>query len=203
MWLKKFILLACFLCPHAAVAALYKCTTGDNITYQDKPCPAVNTQIILPSPVAPPPPSESSPAPTAPAQSAVNNAPVIARDAQGKIKRSEAAKNAFKAANPCPATGKPAGACPGYVIDHIQALACGGADSPANMQWQTVAAGKEKDAWERDGCTPIKQNSATATTPATTAATDATPAPVIRIGVRGGRYVIGKNGKKRYLPRNQ
>ncbi len=38
-------------------------------------------------------------------------------------------------------------ACPGYVID-VRALACGGADVPTNMQWQTVAAAKEKDKWE-------------------------------------------------------
>jgi len=36
------------------------------------------------------------------------------------------------------------------VIDHIQALAGGGIDAPSNMQWQTVAKGKDK--WERKGC---------------------------------------------------
>jgi hypothetical protein len=35
------------------------------------------------------------------------------------------------------------------VIDHVQPLASGGADSPSNMQWQTTAAAKEKDKWER------------------------------------------------------
>jgi hypothetical protein len=38
------------------------------------------------------------------------------------------------------------------VIDHVKPLACGGADAPSNMQWQTAAAGKAKDAWERKGC---------------------------------------------------
>lgn len=42
--------------------------------------------------------------------------------------------------------------CPGYVIDHIKALACGGADAPENMQWQTVAEGKAKDRWELKEC---------------------------------------------------
>ena len=42
--------------------------------------------------------------------------------------------------------------CPGYVKDHVKALACGGPDSVANMQWQTVVAGKAKDKWERRGC---------------------------------------------------
>jgi hypothetical protein len=66
--------------------------------------------------------------------------------------RSVAAKDSFKRQHPCPATGKSTGACPGYVIDHTRALACGGADAPSNMQWQTVAAGKAKDKWERNGC---------------------------------------------------
>ncbi len=31
------------------------------------------------------------------------------------------------------------------VVDHIKAQACGGADDPHNMQWQTTAAAKQKD----------------------------------------------------------
>ena len=31
-------------------------------------------------------------------------------------------------------------------------IACGGADVPANMQWETIAEGKAKDKWERAGC---------------------------------------------------
>lgn len=48
-------------------------------------------------------------------------------------------------------TGYPHGR-PGYVIDHIVPLACGGLDAPANMQWQTIAAAKDKDKTERRGC---------------------------------------------------
>ena len=59
--------------------------------------------------------------------------------------RSLAAKNDFKYSNPCPSNGNNHGPCPGYVIDHITALACGGADAPSNMQWQSVAEGKAKD----------------------------------------------------------
>lgn len=66
--------------------------------------------------------------------------------------RSARAVAEFKRANPCPATGQPRGACPGYVVDHIIALACSGADNPHNMQWQTVAQAKAKDRWERVGC---------------------------------------------------
>ncbi len=73
----------------------------------------------------------------------------VQRDSHGRIKRSAAAKDAFKRQHPCPSTGRRTGACPGYVIDHVRALECGGADDPSNMQWQTVAAGKAKDKVER------------------------------------------------------
>jgi hypothetical protein len=68
------------------------------------------------------------------------------RDAStNRIARSAAARREFMREHACPATGKTTGACPGYVVDHVRALACGGADSPSNMQWQTVADAKEKD----------------------------------------------------------
>jgi hypothetical protein len=73
----------------------------------------------------------------------------VQRDSHGRIRRSAAAKGAFKRQHPCPSTGKSSGACPGYVIDHVKPLANGGADAPNNMQWQTKAAAKEKDKWER------------------------------------------------------
>ena len=38
--------------------------------------------------------------------------------------------------------GSASGACPGWVVDHVKALACGGADRSENMQWQTVADAK-------------------------------------------------------------
>ena len=66
--------------------------------------------------------------------------------------RSEEAKDNFKYSHPCPSNGNNHGSCPGYVIDHVSALACGGDDAPANMQWQSVAEGKAKDKWERKGC---------------------------------------------------
>jgi 5-methylcytosine-specific restriction endonuclease McrA len=77
------------------------------------------------------------------------SASAITRDKHGRIKRSAAAKNAFKHQQPCPSTGRSSGACPGYVIDHLKPLECGGADSPSNMQWQTTADGKAKDKTER------------------------------------------------------
>jgi hypothetical protein len=72
----------------------------------------------------------------------------IKRDRHGRIKRSSAAKHAFQRRHPCPSTGRTSGRCPGYVVDHVRALECGGADAPTNMQWQTVAAGKAKDRTE-------------------------------------------------------
>ena len=72
----------------------------------------------------------------------------VKRDGHGKIARDPHAKEAFRRAHPCPATGKTYGACPGWVVDHVQALKHGGADDPSNMQWQTRAAAKAKDQWE-------------------------------------------------------
>ncbi len=70
----------------------------------------------------------------------------VARDTDGRIKRTASARHAFEVR-----TGYPKGR-PGYVIDHIKPLACGGADDPSNMQWQTIEAAKAKDRVERIGC---------------------------------------------------
>jgi hypothetical protein len=68
------------------------------------------------------------------------------RDKHGKIVRGKDAKKGFERA-----TGFPNGR-PGYIIDHINPLACGGADLPSNMQWQTKAEAKAKDKVELAGC---------------------------------------------------
>jgi len=70
----------------------------------------------------------------------------IKRDNNGRIERSSTAKYHYMKA-----TGYPNGRS-GYVVDHITPLACGGADSPQNMQWQTTEEAKAKDKWERKGC---------------------------------------------------
>jgi hypothetical protein len=76
----------------------------------------------------------------------------ITRDHHGKIKRSHSAKKDFQRTTPCPANGSNHGPCGGYVIDHKIPLACGGADHPSNMQWQTIAEAKKKDRQERKQC---------------------------------------------------
>lgn len=65
--------------------------------------------------------------------------------------RSREVPRQFMRLHPCPGgphQGWTRGACPGYVRDHIVPLCRNGADTVANMQWQTVAAAKAKDRWE-------------------------------------------------------
>jgi hypothetical protein len=66
--------------------------------------------------------------------------------------RSRSQRDAFQRVNPCPANGATRGACPGFVVDHIAPLCAGGADAPANMQWQTVDDAKAKDREEVRQC---------------------------------------------------
>jgi hypothetical protein len=83
---------------------------------------------------------------TKPSETTPSRAAAARRDSHGRTKRSEAAKAEFMRQ-----TGYPHGRA-GYVIDHIKPLACGGADAPSNMQWQTIAEARAKDTTERIGC---------------------------------------------------
>ena len=65
--------------------------------------------------------------------------------ADARIHRSRRARHQFMLM-----TGHPHG-WPGHVVDHVVPLACGGADAPSNMQWQTIDEGKRKDRIERLG----------------------------------------------------
>lgn len=78
-------------------------------------------------------------------------------EAHARVQRSQSARVEFKKLHPCPSTGRPSGACPGWIIDHVKPLACGGADHFSNMQWQTTAEAKAKDRWERMGCPSQKK----------------------------------------------
>lgn len=75
------------------------------------------------------------------------------RDASGDIYRSSAVRSAFLRAHPCPVTGVSTGPCPGWQVDHVIPLACGGCDAVSNMQWLPtslkVAAYIGKDRFER------------------------------------------------------
>lgn len=82
---------------------------------------------------------------------------LVAQDADAKIPRSSSAKAEFKRLQPCPSTGRPCGACPGYIIDHVVPLCAGGPDAPGNMQWQTVEAAKLKDRAERRQCRAFRR----------------------------------------------
>jgi hypothetical protein len=66
--------------------------------------------------------------------------------------RSPAVAQEFQREHPCPSTGSPTGACPGYIKDHVIPLACGGPDAVSNIQWQTVEEAKAKDRWELKTC---------------------------------------------------
>jgi outer membrane biosynthesis protein TonB len=62
--------------------------------------------------------------------------------------RPSSAKENFRKAYPCPSTGRSSGSCPGYDVEHMNPPACGGADSPGNMQWVPASATRKKGAPE-------------------------------------------------------
>lgn len=57
--------------------------------------------------------------------------------ADARIPRDRSEVRAFRAVNPCPATGRARGVCPGWHVDHVIALCAGGPDHRSNMQWIT------------------------------------------------------------------
>ena len=78
----------------------------------------------------------------------------VIRDADGKTSRSTKVINAFKKQWACPSTGLHKGPCPGWAIDHVIPLACGGRDAVYNMAWmpdegKSCAADYCKDRYER------------------------------------------------------
>lgn len=68
------------------------------------------------------------------------------------LPRSKAARAAFMREHPCPANGAIRGSCPGWQIDHVMPLKCGGADDPSNMQWLTIADHRAKTKAEAKDC---------------------------------------------------
>jgi len=76
------------------------------------------------------------------------------RLADGSIRRRADVLAAFKRQHPCPANGATSGACPGWAMDHIVPLVCGGCDEVSNLQWlpnqiKSAAGIYPKDRWEQ------------------------------------------------------
>lgn len=63
----------------------------------------------------------------------------------GKVPPSAAAVRAFREKHPCPTTASIYGACPGYVVNHIEPPCKGGPDVPSNLQWQTHTSADRQD----------------------------------------------------------
>lgn len=76
----------------------------------------------------------------------------VAAFAAQAVDRSWAVRAEFQRHHPCPSTEQPRGACPGYQVDHIQALKCGGRDELGNLQWLAVEAHREKTRRDMRGC---------------------------------------------------
>jgi len=63
----------------------------------------------------------------------------------------------FVRQQPCPSTGKISGPCPGYQVDHREALICGGRDNLQNLQWLDTETHKAKTRVEVKLCRPAQQ----------------------------------------------
>jgi hypothetical protein len=115
---------------------------------------------------------------------------------------SQVAKDDFKYSHPCPSNGNNHGSCPGFIIDHITPLSCNGADAPSNMQWQSIAEGKAKDKWERQGCqvrntvdySYFRKSAYSDGGSSSTSSNNA-----YYSGSRGGCFTYTLSGKKRYV----
>lgn len=75
---------------------------------------------------------------------------VVVRGEDGKTLRSSKVITAFKRLWACPATSAHIGACPGWAIDHVIPLACGGRDAVFNMQWLPDQIKSERGEWSKD-----------------------------------------------------
>lgn len=57
------------------------------------------------------------------------------RDINGVIIRNSSVIKAYRRVHPCPSTLLFSDSCPGWSINHIIPLACGGCDSVSNLVW--------------------------------------------------------------------
>lgn len=72
------------------------------------------------------------------------------RNADGSIKRSALVLRAFQRLHPCPATGSTEGSCPGWSLNHVIPLACGGCDAVSNLDWMPNEIKTCREPWCRD-----------------------------------------------------
>ena len=61
-----------------------------------------------------------------------------------EARRSSAIRAEFMRQHPCPSTVATRGPCPGWQVDHIEALVCGGRDELGNLQWLEIQPHREK-----------------------------------------------------------
>jgi hypothetical protein len=82
----------------------------------------------------------------------------LAACAVGQPIRSPALRAEFQRLEPCPATGLPRGACPGYEVDHVVPLCLGGprVDIISNLQWLTVEEHRRKTVRDIQLCRQAK-----------------------------------------------
>lgn len=78
----------------------------------------------------------------------------VKRDKNGRILRRADVLRAFRKVHACPSTKQYKGKCPGWHMDHVVPLACGGIDAVYNLQWLSTkiksgAGYPNKDRWER------------------------------------------------------
>lgn len=62
--------------------------------------------------------------------------------------RDRSVAEAFERSHPCPSTGLPYGACPGWTRDHLVPLCAGGADAIQNLWWEDTRRSLDKDQLE-------------------------------------------------------
>lgn len=81
----------------------------------------------------------------------------LAWPSAAEIRRDRAEVRAFRAAHPCPATGRARGACPGFEADHRVPLCMGGEDKAENLQWLTVEDHRWKTFVDQRECRKFKR----------------------------------------------
>ncbi len=77
---------------------------------------------------------------------------VLASPSDARPRQSLVAVAEFRQHSPCPATGRAAGACPGYVVDYVVPPCAEAGHSPDKLQWLTLAQARDSGSWEREYC---------------------------------------------------